>query len=134
MNDVIDVFVSHYGCPREMQKRYDGGTEDCIEHYAGRKLGYHHRFEDPREKLNIRDFYGYAFERFIIVLHETRFLRYAKALIAILLRIDATSILVKDEMSGKISGVWSTCDEMRYRIRIDELDIFGMEAGCVVVR
>ena len=68
------------------------------------------------------------------MLHEKRFLRYAKKLIKTLLKVDPTSILVVDKQSGKISGAWPTAEELRYRIRIDELDIFGMEDGCVVVR
>lgn len=128
----IEVFVSHF-CSEDF-KDYEDGYE-IFSALTGKGICLNHnRREDPRDTFPVGDFYEFACERFKIVLHEKRFLRYAKKLIKTLLKVDPTSILVVDEQTGKISGVWPTADEMRYRIRIDELEIFGMEAGCVVVR
>lgn len=128
----IEVFVSHF-CSEDFEEHEDGYEIGGVLTAKGICLN-HNRREDPRDTFPVGQFYEYAFERFKVVLHEKRFLRYAKRLIKTLLKVDPTSILVVDEQTGKISGVWPTADEMRYRIRIDELEIFGMEAGCVVVR
>lgn len=128
----IEVFVSHF-CTQDFEEYEDG--YEILSALTGKGICLNHnRREDPRDTFHVGDFYEFACERFKIVLHEKRFLRYAKKLIKTLLKVDPTSILVVDEQTGKISGVWPTADEMRYRIRIDELEIFGMEAGCVVVR
>lgn len=128
----IEVFVSHF-CSESFEEYEDG--YELLSALTGKGICLNHnRREDPRDTFPVSDFYEFAYERFKIVLHETRFLRYAKKLIKTLLKVDPTSILVVDEQTGKISGVWPTADEMRYRIRIDELGIFGMENGCVVVR
>lgn len=128
----IEVFVSHF-CSEDF-KDYEDGYE-IFSALTGKGICLNHnRREDPKGAFPVSEFYEYSFERFKIVLHEKRFLRYAKKLIKTLLKVDPTSILVVDEQTGKISGVWPTADELRYRIRIDELEIFGMEAGCVVVR
>ena len=118
-----DVFVSHFA--RE--------SVDATDTVDG-NFCLHNRTEDVRDAFPVVDFYPYAFERFKVVLHETKFLRYAKKLIRTLLLVDPASVLVVDEQTGRISGVWPTSDELRYRIRIDELEIFGLENGNVVVR
>lgn len=128
----IEVFVSHF-CSEDFEEYEDGYEIGGVLTGKGICLN-HNRREDPRDTFPVGEFCEFAYERFKVVLHETRFLRYAKKLIRTLLKVDPTSILVVDEQSGKISGVWPTVDELRYRIRIDELGIFGMEAGCVVVR
>ena len=128
----IEVFVSHF-CTQDFEEYEDGYEIGGVLTGKGICLN-HNRREDPRDTFPVGEFYEYAYERFRVVLHETRFLRYAKKLIKTLLKVDPTSILVVDEQTGKISGVWPTADELRYRIRIDELGIFGMEDGCVVVR
>lgn len=128
----IEVFVSHL-CSEDF-KEYEDGYEIFSALTGNGICLNHNRREDPRDTFPVGEFYEYSYERFKVVLHEKRFLRYAKKLIKTLLKVDPTSILVVDEQTGKISGVWPTADELRYRIRIDELEIFGMEAGCVVVR
>lgn len=128
----IEVFVSHF-CSEDFEEYEDGYEIGGVLTGKGICLN-HNRREDPRDTFPVGEFCEFAYERFKVVLHETRFLRYAKKLIRTLLKVDPTSILVVDEQSGKISGVWPTVDELRYRIRIDELGIFGMEVGCVVVR
>ena len=120
---MIEVYASHFS--RQVVSDEDTCDGDFCQH---------NRLENPRDAFSVEEFYPYAYERFKIVLHQPQFLRYAKKLIKSLLAVDPTSILVVDEQSGKISGVWPTCDELRYRIRIDELGIFGMENGCVTVR
>ena len=128
----IEVFVSHF-CSEDF-KEYEDGYE-IFSALTGKGICLNHnRREDPKGAFPVSEFYEYSFERFRVVLHEKRFLRYAKKLIKTLLKVDPTSILVVDEQSGKISGVWPTAEGLRYRIRIDELGIFGMEDGCVVVR
>ncbi len=128
----IEVFVSHF-CSEDFEEYEDG--YELFSALTGKGIFLNHnRREDPRDTFPVGEFCEFAYERFKVVLHETRLLRYAKKLIRTLLKVDPTSILVVDEQSGKISGVWPTVDELRYRIRIDELGIFGMEAGCVVVR
>ena len=128
----IEVFVSHF-CTQDFEEYEDG--YEILSALTGKGICLNHnRREDPRDTFPVGEFYEYAFERFKVVLHEKRFLRYAKKLIKTLLKVDPTSILVVDKQSGKISGAWPTAEELRYRIRIDELDIFGMEDGCVVVR
>lgn len=128
----IEVFVSHF-CTQDFEEYEDGYEIGGVLTGKGICLN-HNRREDPRDTFPVGEFYEYAYERFKVVLHEKRFLRYAKKLIRTLLKVDPTSILVVDEQSGKLSCVWPTDDELRYRIRIDELEIFGMENGCVVVR
>lgn len=128
----IEVFVSHF-CSEDFEEYEDG--YEILSALTGKGICLNHnRREDPKGAFPVSEFYEYSFERFKVVLHEKRFLRYAKKLIKTLLKVDPTSILVVDEQTGKISGVWPTADELRYRIRIDELGIFGMENGCVVVR
>lgn len=126
------VYVAHYSrTPLDVtgsEMRYDAIRH---EQYT---VSYEDRLETPGKTLTSRECFPFAFERFKIVLHQPQFLRYAKKLIKSLLAVDPTSILVVDEQSGKVSGVWPTCDELRYRIRVDELEIFGMENGCVTVR
>ena len=128
----IEIFVSHF-CSEDFEEYEDGYEIGGVLTGKGVCLN-HNRREDPKDSFPVGQFYEYAFERFKVILHEKRFLRYAKRLIKTLLKVDPTSILVVDEQSGKISGVWPTAEELRYRIRIDELGIFGMEDGCVVVR
>lgn len=118
---MTDLYVSHF-------------SRKDVPEYADEHFVLYHHHEDPRKIPTRDELIPFAFERFQVVLHEPQFLRYAKKLIANLLLIDPTSILVVDKQSGKISGVWPTDEELRYRIRIDELGIFGMEDGCVVVR
>ena len=118
---MTDLYVSHF-------------SRKDVPEYADEHFVLYHHHEDPRKIPTRDELIPFAFERFKVVLHEPQFLRYAKKLIRTLLKVDPTSILIVDEQTGKISGVWPTADELRYRIRIDELEIFGMEAGCVVVR
>lgn len=128
----IEVFVSHF-CSKDFKEYED--VYEIFSALTGKGICLNHnRREDPKDTFPVGQFYEYAFERFRVVLHEKRFLRYAKKLIKTLLKVDPTSILVVDEQSGKISGVWPTAEGLCYRIRIDELGIFGMEDGCVVVR
>lgn len=128
----IEVFVSHF-CAEGFKEYED--VYEIFSALTGKGICLNHNCrEDPKDTFPIGQFYEYAFERFKVVLHETRFLRYAKKLIKTILKVDPTSILVVDEQSGKISCVWPTAEGLRYRIRIDELGIFGMEDGCVVVR
>ena len=128
----IEVFVSHF-CTQDFEEYEDG--YEIFSAVKGKGICLNHnRREDPRDSFPVSEFYEFAFERFKIVLHETRMLRYAKKLIKTLLRVDPESIVVIDEKTQKMSCVWPTYRELQYRIRIDELGIFGMEDGCVVVR
>ena len=128
----VTFYVSHFARtepgPMQNAMRYD-----AIWHEQFAVL-YEERLEEPKRNYSMSELIPFAFERFQVVLHEPLFLRYAKRFIKALLLIDPTSILVVDKSSGKISGAWPTAKELRYRIRIDELGIFGMEDGCVTVR
>ncbi len=89
---------------------------------------------DPRAKLDIRNFYQFAYGSFFIVLDEPQFTRYAKNLVRMVLRVEPSSIVVKEKKTGRFSGAWPQAKRLEDRIRIDQLDFFGMEDGDVVVR
>ena len=128
----VELFVSHFS--KTPVSEEDTGYF-AASYFDGKFLVLeHHRHEDARDSFPVGEFYEFAFERFKVVLHQPQFLRYAKRLIRTLLRVDPESIVVIDEKTQKMSCVWPTYKELQYRIRIDELGIFGMEDGCVTVR
>lgn len=128
----FEVFAFHYTRdydeePEEFEWRFN-----AITGYRG-VITYNQEAK-PRAKFEKKDFYKYAYGSFRIVLQEPQFARYAKELAKVMLLVEPESIVVIDKKTGRFSGVWPQAERLQDRIRIDELDFFGMEGGDVVVR
>lgn len=129
----VEIFAFHFTRnykeePEEFRWRYDALKNDF------RGVITYNKQAEPRVKPEQKDFFKYAYGSFRIVLQEPQFARYAKQLVRTILLVEPESIVVIDKKTGRFSGAWPQAELLKDRIRIDELDFFGMEMGDVVVR
>lgn len=102
-------------------------------------LGYreeytHNVYVNPRIKRTLKDFYQFAYGYNVIFIDCASFLRYVKPFVQLLLLVDPLTVVVIDKQTKRFSGAHPQAKRIEDKIRIDQLDIFGLEGGDVVIR
>lgn len=128
-----EIFVCDFlaNVNSEEAKRLNGSVNEYDNTVHGVHVIEYHTVANLRKKPTPNEFLEYFGESFIVVIHESRLLRYARPTIEALLHI-ASSILVTDKQTGQFSAARPMTDNLNHKIPVDFLNIFLIEDENVV--